>query len=167
MRNTPATQALTSVRSISGRLTFTDYRLRFANLAASEDPTLYDLYADSDYGLGVLQVTHLISDPTTTLRWRYITNMAVAFPAWNTLTVMAAYHISMFSNRLFVSGAVSASYDFNGNGWAPTGVTLNGGATTLIAPVSLTDYYTLTSFAVSGNSFAIPGKSGISSFGFS
>src|SRR5271157_5328282 len=105
MRNVPATQALTNVRSINGRLTFTDYRLRFASLPASEDPTLYDLYTDSDYGLGVLQVAHLKTDPLTTLRWRYILNLNAAFPAWNSMTIATSvYHMDLLGGRLFVTG---------------------------------------------------------------
>jgi len=111
MRNVPATQALTNVRSISGRLTFTDYRLRFQSLPASEDPSQYYAYADTEINGGVLQVCVQPGGGLFGWSWmfnmyyRFVPNFDAPLPPWKLMTSYASYYplnIAFYGNRLFV-----------------------------------------------------------------
>ncbi len=137
MKSLDPTNFLLSTRSIGARLTFTDYRLRFAALADTDVPSDYTHYDASEYDTGIIQVRTKAGDPATTIYWRYISDLNGAWPAWTTVTLGAATtDVALFNDTLFVSGKIYTSI-FN----LAVFTTVPAYANELIAPVSATEFY--------------------------
>jgi hypothetical protein len=157
MRDVPYLDALSPVREIGARLTFTDYRLRFQYVPTSEISADYALYDACEYGAGILQAAVLKSDPTV-VRFRYIADIDGTWPVWSTLdfTPDAVYHLALHAGRLFVSSVNPTMGlwrgDFTGTGFTGS-VQIARYDNSLLAPVSLTDLYVLKPTIVAGKPY--------------
>jgi hypothetical protein len=159
MRNVAYEQALSPVRSIGARLTFSDTRLRFSYVPTPESPADYDLYDACEYGTGILQAAVLKSDPAGTIRFRYIADLDGVWPAWSTVRPSPdpIYHLALHAGRLFMSstnlgvGFWRADYS-NGAFYGSTSIARYDNC--LLAPVSTNDVYVLKNTTAAGKPYS-------------
>jgi hypothetical protein len=159
MRDVPYTQALAPTREIGARLTFTDTRLRFAYVPTPEAPSDYDLYDACEYGTGILQAAVLKSDPSGTIRFRYIADLNGVWPVWSTVrpSTDPIYHLALYAGRIFMS-STNPSFGFwraDYSGGAFSGNTsIARYDNSLLAPVSTNDLYVLHSTTAAGKPYS-------------
>lgn len=148
MRNTNYTQALTSVRKISARATFTDKLMRFAVLQASESITIAS--TDSDlYGSDLLRVA--VEATTGKIHFAQHSQNDANFAAtlWTDTgrVCRAGSGIGLHGARLFYQ-AVDGTIYFSDKGattfGADTSTSINYAQPVSIAPVSSTEFYVVT-----------------------
>lgn len=150
MRDVNYTNALQSVRSIGGRVTVRDKRLRFTRFPATE--TTFDAYDSDLYDGEILRVGVVGTDA-------YFSSIHpddedFEAPTWSSagITVKASSRIGLYANRLFYQGSDNGLYyaDFDGSAFgSPTSIASYAHADfsdgiAALAPVSDTEVYVLT-----------------------